>query len=234
MHYYQFNIADYRKDTMHLSMLEHGAYRQLLDWHYLEQEPIPLETEVVFRRLSARTEEERLAIQIVLKELFTRTDLGYIQHRVIREIDLYMAKADRARQAGKLGGRPKKTDEVISRLSKETETKANSLTNKPINSITNSRGSRLPSDWIAPQDYINFCNTERPELDANLVAEQFKDYWISQAGSKGVKADWFATWRNWVRRQEAQKSKFKNKSDIVSDTQFDNWLNSDMKVIQNG
>lgn len=235
MHYYQFNIADYRKDTTHLSMLEHGAYRQLLDWHYLEQAPIPLETEVVFRRLSARTEEERLAIEIVLKELFTRTEEGYIQHRVMREIAQYEAKADRAREAGKLGGRPKKTEEVISRLSKETETKANSLTNKPINSLTNSsKGSRLPNDWIAPQVFIDFCNSERPELDANFVAEQFKDYWIAQAGSKGVKADWFATWRNWVRRQEAQKSKFKNKSDVVSDAQFQNWLNGEKKAIANG
>lgn len=169
MHYYQFNIADYRKDTTHLSMLEHGAYRQLLDWHYIEQAPIPLETEVVFRRLSARTEDERLAIEIVLKELFIRTENGYIQHRVMREIGLYEAKADRARQAGKLGGRPKKTEVVISRLSNETEEKANSLTNKLNNSITNNKKHTRTS---ALDDGFNEFWNAYPKKNSKGRAEQ--------------------------------------------------------------
>ena len=42
--------------------------------------------------------------------------------------------------------------------------------------------------------------------------EKFKDYWISQPGQKGVKLDWFATWRNWVRNTNAPKV---NPADIV-------------------
>jgi hypothetical protein len=30
---------------------------------------------------------------------------------------------------------------------------------------------------------------------------RFKDHWAAQAGRAGVKADWFATWRNWVRKE---------------------------------
>lgn len=30
-------------------------------------------------------------------------------------------------------------------------------------------------------------------------ADQFRDYWIAQPGGKGVKLDWLATWRNWIR-----------------------------------
>ncbi len=29
---------------------------------------------------------------------------------------------------------------------------------------------------------------------------KFRDYWIAVPGQKGVKLDWFATWRNWCRR----------------------------------
>jgi hypothetical protein len=51
------------------------------------------------------------------------------------------------------------------------------------------RGSRLPSDW-QPKEHIE----QKSEL------EKFRDYWIAQPGQKGVKTDWDATWRNWVRR----------------------------------
>ena len=50
-----------------------------------------------------------------------------------------------------------------------------------------------------------WAQKERPDLDVRLVAEQFKDYWIAQAGQKGVKLDWSATWRNWVRNTKASK-----------------------------
>ena len=42
--------------------------------------------------------------------------------------------------------------------------------------------------------------------------EKFKDYWIAQPGQKGVKLDWDATWRNWVRSTTAPKL---NPADIV-------------------
>lgn len=29
---------------------------------------------------------------------------------------------------------------------------------------------------------------------------KFHDYWVAQPGQKGVKRDWVATWRNWLRR----------------------------------
>lgn len=136
MHYYQHNIADYRKDTTHLSMLEHGAYRQLLDWAYLEQSPIPKETKVVFRRLRAITDEEQKAVLNCLNEFFSLTDDGYIQGRVSSEITAYEAKSSTARGNGKLGGRPLKTKVVISGNPDKTQTKANSLTHKLINSYT--------------------------------------------------------------------------------------------------
>jgi hypothetical protein len=51
----------------------------------------------------------------------------------------------------------------------------------------------------------DWATQERPDLDVRQVAEQFKDYWVAQAGQKGVKLDWDATWRNWVRNTKAVK-----------------------------
>jgi hypothetical protein len=62
------------------------------------------------------------------------------------------------------------------------------------------RGSRLPSDWKPSDEDLQFCKTERPELNPRTTADGFRDYWLAQPGAKGLKLDWSATWRNWVRR----------------------------------
>lgn len=145
MHYYQHNIGDYRRDTAHLSLLEHGVYRQLLDMYYLSESPIPRETQQVFRRLSARTESEQKAVEIILNEFFTLTDDGWIQKRCDLEILEYRRKAENSRNNGKKGGRPKstpepdKTQQVISGHPSEKPNEPeliNALTNKPINQYT--------------------------------------------------------------------------------------------------
>ena len=67
-----------------------------------------------------------------------------------------------------------------------------------------SRATRLYTDFELPEDWIEFCKSERPDLDAQKTFAEFKDHWIAQAGAKGVKSDWTATWRNWVRRTFAK------------------------------
>lgn len=108
MHYYKFNIADYRADTGHLSVIEHGIYRQLIDWYYLESKPIPLETSTVMRRLRLGFEHEQLLIN-VLQDFFVKTEIGYTQTRIERELSEYADQVDKNRSNGKRGGRPIKT-----------------------------------------------------------------------------------------------------------------------------
>ncbi|CAB4127105.1 hypothetical protein UFOVP79_53, partial [uncultured Caudovirales phage] len=69
----------------------------------------------------------------------------------------------------------------------------------------NKRGSRLSQDFVLPREWRDFCIQERKELHPTQTFDKFKDYWIAQAGQKGVKLDWFATWRNWVRNTNAPK-----------------------------
>lgn len=63
--------------------------------------------------------------------------------------------------------------------------------------------TRLPADWKPGEAETDFCKTTRPDLDVTAVADGFRDYWIAQPAAKGRKADWPATWRNWVRNQRA-------------------------------
>ena len=40
MHYYSFHIGDYMSHTRHLSLIEDLAFRRLLDFYYLHEQPI--------------------------------------------------------------------------------------------------------------------------------------------------------------------------------------------------
>lgn len=81
------------------------------------------------------------------------------------------------------------------------------------------RGTRLPVDWMPGADDIAFCRTHRPDLAPGAVADEFRDYWIAKAGSGGVKLDWHATWRTWVRRQQAPKTPaFRTRDDDRAET----------------
>jgi hypothetical protein len=92
--------------------------------------------------------------------------------------------------------------------STETERETETKTKKEKKTL----GKRLASDFSFPKEWEEFCQTERPELSPVKTFDQFKDYWIAQAGQKGVKLDWFATWRNWVRSTNAPKQ---NPYDVV-------------------
>jgi hypothetical protein len=63
------------------------------------------------------------------------------------------------------------------------------------------RGSRLAPDWQpSPDDRKAALAEGMPEAQVYREANKFRDYWTGRAGANGVKLDWSATWRNWVRR----------------------------------
>lgn len=109
MHYYKFNIADYRKDTAHLSRIEHSIYRDLIDWYYLDEKPIPLDTQLVSRRLRLGTDEVSFLLS-VLTDFFVETTEGYQHRRIESEIEAYHAKVNTNRENGKKGGRQRATE----------------------------------------------------------------------------------------------------------------------------
>lgn len=68
---------------------------------------------------------------------------------------------------------------------------------------TATRGTRLPDGWEPARSEANL-RVEAGHSQAWLAdqLERFRDYWAAQPGAKGRKADWDATWRNWVRRAD--------------------------------
>lgn len=86
----------------------------------------------------------------------------------------------------------------------DTDTEEKSRAKATSKAEAKATASRLPADWTASADDIEFCKAERPDLAPAQTEQRFRDYWIAQPGVKGRKADWPATWRNWVRNERPQ------------------------------
>ena len=104
MIWYKFHIGEYLKETMHLAQAEDLAYRRLLDWCYMSEKPLPLDVARIVQRIGLDED----VVAPVLEEFFERTEKGYIHARAHKEIANRTARVEVNRNAGKLGGRPKK------------------------------------------------------------------------------------------------------------------------------
>jgi len=65
------------------------------------------------------------------------------------------------------------------------------------------RGTRLPDGWQPSTELVNQMHQECPAVDLRSEHRVFADYWAAQPGQRGIKADWDATWRNWMRKAVA-------------------------------
>ena len=68
-----------------------------------------------------------------------------------------------------------------------------------------SKATRLSADWTPSAEDREYLTTKRPDLEIDLVAENFRDFWISKSGAGATKLDWSATWRTWVRNEKPGK-----------------------------
>lgn len=146
VNYYSFHIGDYRRDTAHLTPIEHYIYRTLIDWYFLNETQIPKETQVVIRRLSLGSDMVP-NLENVLNDFFVLGENGWRHRRIDSEICEYRNKAEVNRVNGKLGGRPKKpkkTQTVSERLANDNPTESESnpnqepltINHKPIKDIS--------------------------------------------------------------------------------------------------
>jgi uncharacterized protein YdaU (DUF1376 family) len=206
MHYFQFHIGDYASHTRYLSHMEDLAYRRLLDFYYLHESPIKHHD---IARQIGMTEHEQ-DVLTVLNEFFLSTPDGFVSPRADKEIQHFHSKVEQASKAGKasaerrLNGRSTDVQPTINHKP---------LTNNHI--VKQNKGSRLHPEFGMPDEWGEFCEKERPDLVPRKVFDGFRDYWIAKAGAQGVKLDWLATWRNWVRNQ---KQGLVNKADQVFTT----------------
>ena len=101
--YMPFYTGDYYRDTRHLSMLQHGAYRQLLDHCWDQKGPLPLDVEKCYRVCGAVSKEEQECVRGIVAEYFVRMEDGHYNRRMQLEIERSEAIAGARSDAGKKG-----------------------------------------------------------------------------------------------------------------------------------
>jgi hypothetical protein len=69
------------------------------------------------------------------------------------------------------------------------------------------KGSRLPDDWFPkplPSE-LAAAVARWPDGEVEKQMAMFRDWAASAPGSKGIKSDWDAAWRNWLRRVDGER-----------------------------
>lgn len=101
LHWYAHHLGDYSKDTRHLTMLEHGAYRLLLDQYYTIGGPIKDERKSIYRICQARTPQERAAVDKILDQFFILDEHSFWNNnRATAEISKQKKISDLRKKAG--------------------------------------------------------------------------------------------------------------------------------------
>lgn len=72
---------------------------------------------------------------------------------------------------------------------------------------SSARGTRLPADWSPRKADLEWALAWYAVHPDRLVEEtqKFVDYWVGKPGRQGVKLNWDATFRNWLRRSLRQR-----------------------------
>src|SRR5215469_6408261 len=84
--WYAHYPGDYLRDTAHLSLAQHGAYRLLLDHIYSTGKPLPPDVSALHRICRAFDPAEQDAVDFVVAEFFELREDGYHNFRADVEL----------------------------------------------------------------------------------------------------------------------------------------------------
>lgn len=168
--------------------------------HLLVNGNAPTETQLAVMVGAPSDQLSTLIGELETAGVFSRTSQGVIYSRRMTRDD---KKRRIALKNGAKGGNPTLgNNTVIPPLDNQTANpqdkpqKPNARV-KP-NGLTEGRGSRLPDNWVCPDDWIWWAQDRRRDLDAYLEAERFRNYWTAKSGKDAAKRNWERTWQNWI------------------------------------
>jgi uncharacterized protein YdaU (DUF1376 family) len=207
-----FYPSDWLAGTRGMTAAEMGVYITILAMIYERAGPIKADDMAKLARLCGTSASALKGIleSLIADEKLTLVDGHLSNRRAELEIKNVMAKSEVAkaninarwekRQAksttAEYGGNTGEILATSQELKKKDKAKALSK-----------KGTRLPDDWHPIGQDWDMADSLLGEIGAANELIKFQDYWRSVPGQKGVKLDWPATWRNWVRTAAGRKAK---------------------------
>lgn len=207
----QLYAGDYLADTLDLTTEQHGAYLLLLITMWRHDARLP-NNPVKLARI-ARVHPPRWArVWAEIEKFFTVSDDGFITNtRLLKEHEKARHKSQSRAASGAKGGKAKALKNINAGLANATVLpehgqRSESEVKEEANASSKMRGSRLAEEWHLPQSWGEWSvEAGLSDADTRIEADKFRDYWRGVPGAKGVKLDWLATWRNWVRKAIADR-----------------------------
>jgi len=202
MNYYKHNIGDYRRDTNHLSLLEHGIFRQMLDQYYLDEKPLNIDKIKLMRSLNIRTDIEKESFELVLTDFFVLTDEGYTHKRCERDLKDIYEKSAKARASAKCRWN-KGVDANASKA--DSERNANGMlpnTDNPLPTTDNKDKKKGVKRFTPPS--LDEVKGYILEKQYDIDGQYFIDFYESKGWmiGKNKMKDWKATIRGWQARNK--------------------------------
>ena len=178
MHYYTHNIGDYRRDTSHLTLLEHGVYRQVLDQYYLNEKPIDLDTTKLERILNIKTEEEKNALANVLQDFFVKTKNHYVHKRCDIAIEEYQSKSEKASKAANIRWAKDKSNSNADAMptNNQEPSTINHITNKPDYDIQFDAFWIMYPKKVGKEAARKAWLKNKPNIDSVIKAVQWQEH----------------------------------------------------------
>lgn len=201
--YMQFYVADYLGDTRHLTTEQHGAYILLLMSMWRAGGYLPNDDKKL-ARLCGCTGSRWSKIRAEVMDFFSLHGEQITQKRLLSELEIAQEKAIKRAVSGSLGGRAKSLKDKKTAVANAVAMPCHSPEPEPLKkentTYSPKKGTRLSPDWMPSEADQSFALKTMTLEGFRHEADQFRDYWISKPGAAGVKLDWPATWRTWVRR----------------------------------
>lgn len=189
MHFYKFHIGDYMSHTRHLSLMEDLAYRRLLDFYFLHEQPIKHRDAA--RHIGMREHEED--VLTVLNEFFFSTEEGFINTRADKEIAEF-----RKHQASSAYGAFVRDNPSLKEVASKEEFIANYLTNSIDGYIGALRANDVPIKPPSSGDDAPLTNNHKP-----VTTNHIKQKTTSVVCPPDVEQQ---IWDDWKQLRKAKKA----------------------------
>lgn len=198
--WYAHSIKAYDDDTEHLTMLEHGAYRLMLDKYYKHAAPLPAKLDHLHRICRAFDSAEQAAVSSVLAEFFHLEADGWHNKKADEELTRMVELSEKRSMAAKTRRvtSPKTEPAIADTLN----------TKQSLSSLRSDRGPPKKSRRSIPVGFPEkadlawaeeyWLKRGRADLCSSVddEIEKFRDH---HNGKLTASADWSGSWRTWAR-----------------------------------